>query len=1224
MSANKFSLPPNVKGTQRGVLSIAVQEADAPVYLLWWGETREMRLTPKSIGTVFDQSSLEVPIFTSVERFISYLLDDPVIDVRVGDEVGTIDLLPFVTDTNLILDGRFRIGNLNVSLSMKTVWTNVVQPSRATAAAQGSRGFQNSPDPVNGSAADQWAALAERAEKLREDMNTRNNLPSPPYGGKDWSSSGLGLSAVAGEPTASAGGEPVLESIIASDPLHTASQVDDGAQAEQQSGSGNNLASDGVHAFNLALSPSPHVTIDLSSNSKNTSTSENASATTRIEPPQQASSTSKAIPARAVVALQWVSFRGMNVKRASVLLKGSDSIGEMVSAQSLRAQTMHVQKEVKKELVSKVYFSQEAAQRDYSRGVLSSNSPALTCKGGPAELRFEIALDTAGRSGEGTGSSLMGPYTAAASSSAAATTAEMKSRGPATVRLLHVTAYSSTSEFSALKLIENGCSAEVPVNSDCLDREEWTVPLYSGKKIVGKACMRVKLFPLKQQLQLQLGAVGNLGSLDPRSLYASYKLPNSAGKSSSRATAEIETPWMPPAHFRYSAQHAFDAGSGPGKLFLQLWQQSATDASGKTLLGLCKLQVPWPDGRMSCAASIQPVVATSGALPSIDLSLRCSTAFADELEPTTGGGTTVVGNSTARAENASSSRAAPVEDVAQEKSASAVVNNLPSSSTHVSDIAGLEGQPPVVVQQPQAAFSATTTNLPLSNATMGQQEQFGGSSGSSAFLTSGPQLASREVFRSALRGMVANAIGSDTDFLADPGQHQDPTTGGQDDDAFDLRTLEKHLTASGLARTRADAVALSNEMAVAADGERIFRDRNGGNERIPATFVREWIRRRVSPVRDALSRIVALSDDPNGLLGEVLRTLVLDRSRLLTEAEFVNLFRERFEDSISSEVGTLTVCCQEIYRSLDADSSALDAACLGGLLESFLERRQDDDFRARRGLAAFASTTPASKVKQLFKAYVFGVEALVPPAADSYRRRPSVGYVGIHESSIAYAGGSGGTSRAQQGSRLLQGTCSSKNKATSPQSRSPRTKIPFSQSAFAHLVPAKNGSKNSASSSGEEEGQQQSVGQTQRLFRLPKLERRRISVVHRKAFEHVLWEEGIVGLSQSDVRCLAEYLEPSSHRGHVNLDLLTSEIQRLGTENDDMEVEGEEGIGSPRTVAGDHSSTTQDSSIIPFKKRSSDVAKAAVPSSRRLHSEGAAILGHFRVRPDAGCDSGSR
>ena len=44
-----FSLPPGVHGTARGTLRIEVFEADGPVYFLWWGETREMRIVPKNL-----------------------------------------------------------------------------------------------------------------------------------------------------------------------------------------------------------------------------------------------------------------------------------------------------------------------------------------------------------------------------------------------------------------------------------------------------------------------------------------------------------------------------------------------------------------------------------------------------------------------------------------------------------------------------------------------------------------------------------------------------------------------------------------------------------------------------------------------------------------------------------------------------------------------------------------------------------------------------------------------------------------------------------------------------------------------------------------------------------------------------------------------------------------------------------------------------------------------
>lgn len=76
-----FSLPPGVHGTARGTLRIEVFDADGPVYFLWWGETREMRVVPKNLATVFDASVLDVPVNTSEEKFFAYLKDDSIVDV---------------------------------------------------------------------------------------------------------------------------------------------------------------------------------------------------------------------------------------------------------------------------------------------------------------------------------------------------------------------------------------------------------------------------------------------------------------------------------------------------------------------------------------------------------------------------------------------------------------------------------------------------------------------------------------------------------------------------------------------------------------------------------------------------------------------------------------------------------------------------------------------------------------------------------------------------------------------------------------------------------------------------------------------------------------------------------------------------------------------------------------------------------------------------------------
>ena len=105
-SHHGFSLPPNVKGKQRGELLIEVVQADGDVCLLWWGETREMRITPRSAATAFDEAQIRVPICTSAERFISYLVDDSCIDVRLtfpaaasggsSSVVGVVELLPFI------------------------------------------------------------------------------------------------------------------------------------------------------------------------------------------------------------------------------------------------------------------------------------------------------------------------------------------------------------------------------------------------------------------------------------------------------------------------------------------------------------------------------------------------------------------------------------------------------------------------------------------------------------------------------------------------------------------------------------------------------------------------------------------------------------------------------------------------------------------------------------------------------------------------------------------------------------------------------------------------------------------------------------------------------------------------------------------------------------------------------------------------------------------------
>ena len=65
----EFALPPGVNGASRGVLKIECFEADGPVYLLWWGETREMKVTPKNQATIFDSYILELPIKTSDEMF---------------------------------------------------------------------------------------------------------------------------------------------------------------------------------------------------------------------------------------------------------------------------------------------------------------------------------------------------------------------------------------------------------------------------------------------------------------------------------------------------------------------------------------------------------------------------------------------------------------------------------------------------------------------------------------------------------------------------------------------------------------------------------------------------------------------------------------------------------------------------------------------------------------------------------------------------------------------------------------------------------------------------------------------------------------------------------------------------------------------------------------------------------------------------------------------------
>ena len=78
---HKFSLPPGVRGTPRGNLKVEVYDAAGPVYMLWWGETKEMRIMPKNLCTIFDTYKLDVPIHTSDEKFFSYLRDDSIIDV---------------------------------------------------------------------------------------------------------------------------------------------------------------------------------------------------------------------------------------------------------------------------------------------------------------------------------------------------------------------------------------------------------------------------------------------------------------------------------------------------------------------------------------------------------------------------------------------------------------------------------------------------------------------------------------------------------------------------------------------------------------------------------------------------------------------------------------------------------------------------------------------------------------------------------------------------------------------------------------------------------------------------------------------------------------------------------------------------------------------------------------------------------------------------------------
>ena len=235
-----------------------------------------------------------------------------------------------------------------------------------------------------------------------------------------------------------------------------------------------------------------------------------------------------------------------------------------------------------------------------------------------------------------------------------------------------------------------------------------------------------------------------------------------------------------------------------------------------------------------------------------------------------------------------------------------------------------------------------------------------------------------------------------------------------------------------------------------------------------------------------------------------------------------------------TEEATIAVCCRQIYEILGGSESGLgvatgglDADFLASLFQRYLERKQDDDFRARKCMVALgrklemtminnkssvlgqhqedaaldASSSCASAVKHLFRAYAFPVDGLVAVKATSNQSRRGGG--GLHQqqgtrkrsySSGSVVGGpasallerrlSGGAagavsprtpSRIVQNSRLLQGTTSSRNKVQiAHENASGKKVIPFSQSAFAHLVPGAS-SDEEAGGAGDFSGQQHSA-----------------------------------------------------------------------------------------------------------------------------------------------------
>ncbi|CAD7940444.1 unnamed protein product [Amoebophrya sp. A120] len=1173
--SGSFTLPPNVRGTSRGYVRIDVTQADGPVYLLWWGETREMKLLPNE--------PLEIPINTSPERFGYYLADDPSVDVRIGDEVGSIDLQPFVqtagSHTTLDVGGRFRIGSSDIDISIVTCWKEPVttteggpkaRPSGSSYAAAESSGsasnawsnamqtLPTSPrfssadiDDVNGSAARQWAALAERAEKLREDM-TESLAENVSRGGL--------------KPQAH------LETIMAADPFHNgdtetipvAASLRASVEQRPPKAHPQEQTEQGVHAFNMFVKPEPTVSATKAAPAEGPSTSAPLEVVPTGAAPAAASQQAIAAPtalAKGIVSLQWVTFRGMNVKRASLVLQAKQS-ANLVSCHSQRAQVMHIQKETKKEMVTKVYFNADAAKRDFTRGVLPANSPALITPSGSgsakqsvaAELAMEIQLPASATTG---GSALLSPYLDARSL--------MVSEA---VRASHITAYSSVSEYSALKLVSEAYSAEVPVNEEALTKEEYTVPIHSSegaRKIIGKACFKVKVVPMKQCLRLQIGsfASANEGAstVPPTSnILVSYKLPTSAssGTSTPGGTSrfqEMESPWMPANSFRYSSQHFFDLPlGGPNKLFVQVWSErrSTTEFAARSLLGICKVQVPWPDGSMSCRASVQPVSVdqdSSGAPanPStLEVSLQCATGYADSFADDAGSSSTGLGSLPLRTASEAGVQQRPAEPTTTKETFVAVVSEAED------------------VRQGTASFPMSSLGPPGGIA--GGSLQYGGSSGSDYYR-------SAPLFPTALRKVVAAGLATDD---------VEPPVGMTE---MSIAELERHLALQAVL-TKQEANAVTAQVWGESEG-RVMLGFDAVQEReramVSCSFVREWLRQRVAPVREALSRIGALAQDETSFLFEINK-LLGEQTTPGTAAASLSCDRlvKTLTRFFPPEEGTLKVCVRQIFDILLApENTELEVRFLVEVFQRYLERKQESEFKAKRCLVALSNALEGRNVKDLFRAYSFQVDALVASlsgasaASGSKPRRSTTtpDHVGVvTQSQVERA-----LRTPPQSSRLLQGTASSRNKSQSPrkaatgivegnQPSSPaKAAVPFAQSAYAGMVvgAAPPLDENSMRPP-EQEDDATSPGQHLAQIQQATMERRRITVVHRKAFEHVLTAEVLTAADWEDpAQCLADYLEVVSHKRHVDLDRLQREMDRATTapdsSSDPMLVEDAEG-----------------------------------------------------------------